>query len=100
MLTVIVSDRSSGVVLVVIGLPDSWAAAGQNLQEGQETRRNHIFLLISYSPVARCGRLSPRSVSRSQFSLDQFADGVDQRAVRFLPSCGTRIGNVDVNVHG
>src|SRR5215210_3643630 len=29
MLTVIVSDRSSGVVLVVIGLPDSWACAGQ-----------------------------------------------------------------------
>src|SRR4051812_21108560 len=71
MLTVIVSDRSSGVVLVVIGVPGWRACALPQLAGGQEV---HI----------RGRRLRRLTLHPSQLSLHQLADRVNQRAMCLL----------------
>src|SRR6185503_17632265 len=100
MLTVMVSDRSSGVVLVVIAIPGSYAGDlskhHRRARRSGEDRLVSPDLLILLLPLGTT--VAAKRTRRSQFTLHELADRMDQRAVRFLDSGGARVGHVDVDV--
>src|SRR6185503_13327210 len=92
MLTVIVSERSSGLVLVVIGVPGHCASRLHKEREDRRSGGNQVGLLTSCPPVSFPGRLSPEGMPRlSQLTLHELADRVNQRAVRFLDPRRARV---------